>query len=207
VVAAATALSWACPWRLGSPANLLGYLALTVWASLMKSKVPGLPGSFSLGFVAILSGVAVMGLGETLLAGACSAIAQTLWRPKHRPKLVQLALNVAVLPASVWLAYTVAHAVAPQSAVLRVAAAVVPLYLFNTGVVAWVMSFLADGSLQTVWDKFLFAVFPCYLVGGVAAAVLAEALLLTEGWVPVLPVAGLLYLMFNSYRTWLARFA
>jgi hypothetical protein len=207
VAGALAAVASAFAWQTGDPGKLAGYLILTWFASTIKMRIPALTGSVSLGFVAVLTGVAVMSLSETVLGVTGAAIAQTLWRPKQRPMRIQVAFNVSVLAASTWIAYTLAHAVAPSSPVLRVAAAVVPLYLFNTGAVAGVLSILSGSGLDVIWDKFLFAAFPCYVMGAVLAALLAEANLVSAGWFPVLAAAGLSYVMFNSYRNWLSRFA
>lgn len=194
-------------WRIGDPGKLLGYLILTWFASTVKTRIPGVTGSVSLGFVAVLTGVAVMSLSETVLGVTGAALVQTFWRPKHRPVRVQVAFNVSVLAASTWIAYTLAHAAAPHSPLLRVAAAVVPLYFFNTGAVAGVLSLMSGTSLEVVWDKFLFAAFPCYVMGAVLAALMVEANLVSAGWLPVLAAAGLSYTIFNYYRNWLSRFA
>jgi hypothetical protein len=197
-------------WETGSPDRLFTFVIVLLLASSMKARIPGLNGalsSVSLGFVAVLVGVAMMTLTETVLGVALAGVAQTFWRPSRRPQTIQVAFNVSVLAASAWIAYTVANAVAPGSAALRVAAGVVPLYLFNAVPVAILLSLISTGGVRSIWDKFQFAVFPCYLAGAVSAAAFAEAELLTSGGDAILTAAGLAYMTFNSYRSWLRHLA
>ena len=194
-------------WELRDASKLLAYLVLTLIASAVKARIPGITGSVSLGFIGVLTGVAVMSLPETVLAVTVAAIAQTLWRAGQRPRPVQVLFSVSVLVASTWLAHTVAGVVAPASPTLRVLAAVVPLYLLNVGAVAGLLSLLSSGNLNAIWEKFQLAVFPCYLAGAFVAVLLAESNMVHAGWTPVLSGAGLAYLMFNSYRSWLRRLA
>ncbi len=194
--------------RIGDPAGLLGYLALTLVASAIKARIPGIEGSVSLGFVGVLVGVATMSLCETVLVVTGAAVAQTLWRSgRPRPKAVQVIFNIGVLAASTWLSYTVAYALAPDSPGLRIAVAVTPLYLLNVGVVAGLLSVISTGSLDAIWQKFQFTVFPCYLVGALLSLAILQARALAPGWAIQLPMLGLSYLTFNTYRSWMRRLA
>ena len=208
VLAGATAMAAAAiDWRIGDPSAFLGYLVLTLVASAVKARIPGLTGSVSLGFIAVLTGVATMSLTETVLGVTGAAIGQTLWRAGQRPRAVQMLFNIGVLAASTWVAYTVAHALAPESSWLRIVVAVAPLYLFNAGAVAGLLSLISTGSLEAIWQKFQFAVFPCYLVGAALAMLIAEARLGRQQWAGLGPLLGLCYLTFNSYRSWMRRLA
>ena len=204
---AAAVAAAAIEWRIGDPAALLGYLVLTLVASAVKARIPGLTGSVSLGFVAVLAGVASMSLTETVLGVTGAAIGQTLWRAGQRPRAVQMFFNMSVLAASTWVAYTVAYAFAPESSWLRIVVAVAPLYLLNVGAVAGVLSLVSTGGLDAIWQKFQFAVFPCYLVGAALAILITEARIGQQAWAAITPLLGLSYLTFNSYRSWMRRLA
>ena len=56
-----------------------------------------------------------------------------------------------------------------------------PLYFLNVAAVAGLPSLISPGNLSAIWDKFQFAIFPCYLAGGLISALFAESLLLTPG--------------------------
>ena len=193
--------------RIGDPAGLLGYLVLSLVASAIKARIPGIEGSVSLGFVGVLVGVATMSLCETVLVVTAAAVAQTLWRSGPRPKAVQVIFNIGALAASTWLSYTVAYALASDSPGLRIAVAVTPLYLCNVGVVAGLLSLISTGSLDAIWQKFQFTVFPCYLVGALLSLAILQARVLAPGWAIQLPMLGLSYLTFNTYRSWMRRLA
>jgi hypothetical protein len=202
---AASILAAVLQWRVGDSAVLAAYLLLTILASSVKARIPGLTGSVSLGFVAVLAGVASMSLTETVLGVSGAAIAQTFWRPGARPKALQVAFNMAVLAVSTWIAYTVAHTLSPDSWQLRIVLAVAPLYLFNVGAVACLLSLLSTGGLGVVWQKFQLAVFPCYIVGAMLTVLLTHVQ--ATNTAALLPLYGLSYMTFNAYRGWMRRLA
>jgi len=164
--------------------------------SAVTTRIPGLDCAVPLGFVAVLLGVAVMSLGETMLGAAVAGIVQTIW-PRRCAKAGHVAFDTGLLLASTWIAHTVAHAAAPGSPALRVVAGVLPLYFFNAGAVTGLLSFV-NGNLDAVCDKFQFAVLPRYIMGAVFAALLADRDLVSSGWMPLLPAAALVHWLFSE---------
>jgi hypothetical protein len=175
-------------WDTGELGRFLGYLLLSLVAADLNTRVPGIHASISLSFVAVLTGVAVMSLPETMLGAGIAAGARAWWSRGRRPDVLRVVFHMAVPVATSWVAYTVAHAAAPESPVLRVAAAVVPLYLFNPGA----------SNLGEVWEQFRYSVFQRYVMGGVLAAIVVQASFVNSAWAPLLPAAALSYLMFAA---------
>lgn len=194
----------ALEWRgAGDLAGLAAYALLALAGSMIKVRIPGLTGTVSLGFLAVLTGVALMSLSETVLVVTAAGAVQSLWAAAKRPRAIQVIFNSSLLAASTWVAYIVAHAMAPDSPTLQVAAAVAPLYLLNAGAVAALLSLLSTGTLSVIWEKFQIAIFPCYLVGAVLAMLITQARIMQPNWTMTAPLLALAYLSFNSYRTWM----
>lgn len=198
---------WSAAFEVGAtsdPSALVAYAALSMLASAIKVRIPGLTGSVSLGFLAVLVGVAMMSRAETVIVVAISTVVQSWWPSSGgRPRPIQLIFNASLLAGSTWVAYVVAHAAAPQSPTLQVVAAVAPLYLLNAGAVAALLSLMSTGKLSAIWEKFQLAIFPCYLVGAVLAMLITQALVIRPDWTVSSPLLALVYLSFNSYRAWM----
>lgn len=194
-------------WQCSSAPVLAGYFALTLAASAVKLRLPGLAGTVSLGFVSVLDGIALMNLSEVVVVATAAALMQQLWNASEKPQPIQIAFNLGVMTASTWVAYNAAHLLAPESALLRILVAVAPLYLLNAAAVAGVLSIVSTGGLDKIWKKFQLTIFPFYLVGAVLAVLIGEARMVYAGTPIVLPLMILTYLSFSSYRSLVERHA
>jgi hypothetical protein len=66
----------------------LGYalfLAVAVLSSVVKLRLPGLPGTFSVNFLILLFGILHFDAAPVLIAGAVSGLAQSVLNTKKRP--------------------------------------------------------------------------------------------------------------------------
>lgn len=181
------------------------YVVLALAASSMKLRIPGTTGTISPGFVAVLTGAAIMTLTETVFVATLMALVQMYWASAKRPQPLQALFNAGILASSAWISYCVAHAVAPDSVVLRVAAAVAPLYLLNAGAVAAVLCLASEGNLRGIWQKFQLTLFPYYIVGAALAAVISLTAQTQPHAVLLFPLFGLVYMSFSSYRAVMQR--
>ena len=77
------------------------YLVLAVLASVVKLRLPGLDGTYWLGFLFVLYGVAHLGLSETLFAACAGAVASSLLKTKKSSSLVQVLFNIGNAAISV----------------------------------------------------------------------------------------------------------
>ncbi len=174
------------------------YVALAVLASVVKLRLPGMDGTYSLSFLFLLYGVAHFSLAETLIAGCAAAVAQSLLNAKTRPGLIQILFNTANLAVSVgacfvirrvWLAASVVHYL-PAVMVLVACA----YFVINTVLVSGILSMLHAKPLAEVWGQWYVWSFPYYLVGVTLIGLLPAPgqTVSGEAWLILLPV---LYLM------------
>ena len=186
----------------------LVYCLLAWLSSALKVRLPGITGTISVNFLFILIAVAEFTFPGTVLLASVACVVQCLWRPKSRPRLVQVAFNVATLAISSGAAYKLSHAFAGADAHLGVLLAVAAVFYFaaDTLLISGVLSLVQNKSLFAVWQQCYLWSFPYYLVGAAIAALAVE----TEralGWVMSLLILPLMYLVYVFYRICVGRFA
>src|SRR5213080_2155597 len=71
------------------PARFLGYLAVALFASILKVSLPGITGTMSVNFLFILIGIVELTLPETMLIAWTATVFQCFWKAKAAPKPVQ----------------------------------------------------------------------------------------------------------------------
>ena len=118
--------------RFADPGRFIHCLVLAILAATFKIRLPRMQSSISLNFVLFIIGIGALSLTETLVMAVVATIVQTLWRPRTRPKTVQVLFNVSALSISVFAAYTV-------TAQIRTGPALVP-GLILAGIVFFVVN-------------------------------------------------------------------
>jgi hypothetical protein len=207
--AAVLANSLAFSWQSPDPLRYLCYLLLTIIASTLKVRLPGMNGTMSLNFLFVLMAVADLGFSEAVLFAACGALVQSLWRRKTRPNVVQVAFNTAVLTSSAGLAYVAARILLPETArylpmVLCLGAT---LYFFsNTFLVSGVISLVERRRLYEVWCRCHLWTFPYYLAGAAMAGMLSVCNH-SAGWRLTLLLAPASFLFYLFYKQCVSRLA
>jgi hypothetical protein len=155
------------------------FFALAMVASTMKIRLPGLKTSISLNFVFILMGIALFSFSETVLIGLGGALVQSLWRPLHRPKAVQIFFNGACLTvcsaAAFWAAHALPALLGASSAAAMMTVGACVYVLFNTGMVSLVISLAEGQSLKQLWPQCYEWTFPYFLVGAAVAGLASAA--------------------------------
>ena len=155
------------------------FFALAMVASTMKIRLPGLKTSISTNFVFILIGLALFSFSETVLIGLGGALVQSLWRPLHRPKAVQVFFNGACLTVCTAAAFWASHALPAKlgsssaAAVITVGACV--YVVLNTGMVSLVIALAEGQSLKQLWPQCYEWTFPYFLVGAAVAGLASAA--------------------------------
>src|SRR6202034_1051747 len=86
-------------------AEFICYLGIAILASRLKVNLPGITGTLSVNFLFILVGVLELSFSETLILGAVSILAQTLY--PERPNALQVTFNVCAGAISTALTYVV----------------------------------------------------------------------------------------------------
>jgi hypothetical protein len=181
-------------------ARYLACLALACIASTMKVRLPGLHGTISVNFVFILMALTQFSLGETLTIALGATLVQCLWRPKTRPKLIQVLFNTSTVLISTALAYGAAHAVPGQLHLLiALAPAATVFFVMNTGMISLVLALLSKTTLLAVWKQCHLWAFPYYLLGALIAAGIVESSQ-TVGWRLSLVALPVMYLIYSYYK-------
>src|ERR1700689_5255000 len=86
-------------------AEFICYLGIAILASRLKVNLPGITGTLSVNFLFILIGVLELSFTETLILGAVSILAQTLY--PERPNALAVTFNVCAGAISTALTYVV----------------------------------------------------------------------------------------------------
>jgi hypothetical protein len=166
----------------------------------MKVRLPGLHGTISVNFVVILIAITQLSLVETLTVAFAATLVQCLWRPKTRPKILQVLFNTSTVVISTALAYGVAHAVPGEVHVwIALAPAATVFFVMNTGMISLVLALLSESRLLAVWKQCHLWAFPYYLVGAAIAAAIGQSSQ-TVGWRLSLLALPVMYLAYSCYK-------
>ncbi len=190
------------------PARFLGYLAVALFASILKVSLPGITGTMSVNFLFILIGIVELTLPETLLLGCLATVVQYFWNAKGQTKWVQVTFNLCNMAVAIAVSYWVYHTIVRHwfshylLMVLMLSAAV--YFVANTVPVAAVIALTEEKSLRKIWSECYFWSFPYYLVGATIAAMVSwvnSAI----GWQTSLLVLPPVYLIYRSYHLYLGK--
>ncbi len=185
-------------------ARYLACLSLACVAATMKVRLPGLHGTISVNFVFILMALTQFSLVETLTIAFAATLVQCLWRPKTRPKLVQVMFNTSTVLISAALAYAAAHAVPGQThLVLAIAPAATIFFVMNTGMISLILAMLSKSTMLAVWKQCHLWAFPYYLVGAAIAAAIEQSSQ-TVGWRLSLLALPVMYLTYSYYKVYVS---
>ena len=196
-------------WRCENWPAFLVYACVGLMAAAMKVQLPGLRGNVSANFVFVLIGIAEFSSAETMLLGCAAAVMQSLWKARKRPSITQVAFNVAALAISIGAASSLKRQhlqlASPEQLVLMVGLATIILFLTNTSLVGGVLSRIQEKPFMEVWKGCFMWSFPCYVIGGFLAVLIAAASR-TLGPCSSLIALPFLYSAFLYYRLIVQRF-
>ncbi|PYV10082.1 MAG: hypothetical protein DMG23_08845 [Acidobacteria bacterium] len=188
------------------PTRFLVFSFLALLASTLKVSLPGFTGTISVSFLFILVGIADLNFTETLTMASAAALVQSIWKPRRRPKPVQILFNTTSLAISVGVAYWGSHSILPRADVesipVLLALAASLYFLSNTGLVSAVVSLAEQKPFRETWRNCNAWTFPYYLVGA-AIAGLISVLSRSLGWKLPLIVLSMMYLTYIWYRQYL----
>ncbi len=189
------------------PLLFLCYLAVALLCSTLKVRLPGITGTLSVTFLFILIGISVLGLSETLTIGCLATLIQCVWKPKSRPKLVQILFSIASMAVAISTSYQFhetlkafnwAHAVI----LLGITACV--FFLANTMPVAIVIGMVEKKSIWKLWRESYLWSFPYYALGAAIAGFL-DSSISGDPWPTSLLALPAIFIIFRSYRLYLGR--
>jgi hypothetical protein len=186
-------------WSPAVPGSWMVYAALAVLASMVKLRLPGMDGNYSLSFLFLLYGVGHFSLAETLIAGCAGAVAQSLLNAKTRPSPIQVLFNAANVSISVGACFVIGRvwlgaAMAQHLPVVTAAVACV-YFVVNTVLVSGVLSLLQNKPLGDVCGQWYVWAFPYYLIGVTLVGLVPPPgqTMSGEAWLILLPVVYLVH--------------
>ncbi|MGJ5818514.1 HD domain-containing phosphohydrolase [Paludibaculum fermentans] len=194
-------------WRPENLVRLGLYVAITLVASGMKLRLPGVTGTISLHFLFLLIGVVNRTLPEVLIAGAGATLVQCFWNAMKRPTAIQVAFNVCATAVAVGATDFVYHAASLQDPSLwavRLGASSGVFFFANTAPVALVIGLTEQRSPAAIWRECYFWCFPYYLVGATLAASFGF-LSRSMGELTALLCLPVVYIVFRAYGLYLEK--
>src|SRR5437899_1462692 len=81
-------------WSVDKSVAFLVYFILSIIASMLKFRLPGIEGTYSVSFLFTLIGIAELTLPQTLVATCVGALIQSVWKAKNRPTSVQILFSM-----------------------------------------------------------------------------------------------------------------
>ena len=192
------------PWRAGQTGLFLLYLVISIPASCMKLRLPGLRSTMSLNFLFILIGILELSAGQAVAVMRFGDLVQCFWNPKGRLRAAQVAFSVSNIAVAVWMADSLYHWQLGQRLTegtpLGLMAASLVFFAFNTAGIACVICLTERKPLLTTWRTCYFWSFPLYLIGASIAWVVSS---LDHGglWHRLLLLAPVLFVTHRAYGT------
>lgn len=168
-------------------------LVVALFAATLKVRLPGIEGTFSLGFVGSLIAIQELDFAEAVVVGTLVAVTQCLWRPERCPTAIQVAFNAANIANSTTVAYGVYRGFlssSPDSCSLVLLAAAAAFYVVNTGTVASLLCLLERKPLAQMVEHWGVWSFSYYLAGALLAVFVQ-----TIAGLPLVPLVLLLPLL------------
>jgi len=192
-------------WQSSRPAELLALLVITLIASRLKVKLPGISGTMSVNVPFLLIVAVRLSAGEALLIAALASLVQSIPAVKSRITLVQALFNSATITNAVAVA-SLAFGFASHrglGAPLSVAGAGTAFFLANTVQIALVLCLAEGKDLFKAWRDMARLSTPYYVLSTGVAAVICIAIQFAL-WAEVLALLPLMYSIYTSYRLYFA---
>src|SRR5260370_24066661 len=207
VLAGATGLHALTQWQCDDFPRFVAYGAMSLAASTLKVKLPGVTGTMSVNFLFVLIGITELSIGEALLIAAAAVTVQCYWHARVRPQIIQVAFNVASIGVAVTLSSTVLHASVLRNHValpIALALAACTHFIANTFPIACIIALTERKPLRHTWKDCYLWSFAYYLLGATIAA-LFHYVAFTCGWETGLLVLPIVYTIYKAYRLYLGR--
>jgi putative nucleotidyltransferase with HDIG domain len=185
-------------WEPHDRLRFLSFLAATVFASVLKVRLPGVDGTISVNALFILVGIVNLSLPEALALGVVSIFVQCTWRRPSKP--VQVLFNVCSMATAVYVTarvYEYSHSHLPEPASLGLLAA--SYYFANSFPIAGVIGLSEKKSVFKVWAGCRWLL-PYYVVGASMAWLIATMPRSIQWELPIICLP-LVYLVHRSNRT------
>jgi hypothetical protein len=191
--------------RWWSSANLKQFavlLGLTLFASTLKVRIPGMAGTISPNFAFLLIAMTFFTFSQAIAAALAAALVQSFWRPQ-RLRMVQVLFNAAALVLSSAFAFTVSHLIVrpvdSTTAISLVLLAGTLYFSANTALVSIVVGLAEQQPLREVCQRCYEWVFPYFVFGIVITGLISGTFSTANVWrssLQIVPAMVLAYLYF-----------
>src|SRR5580698_4142999 len=184
------------------------YFAFTLLTSGLKVRLPTVFATLSVNFLSILMGIVLFSLPEAILLGVAGTIVQCLWRPRVRPKAIQISFSACSIGLSVAAAHALFHG--PLNGLLGdlnpvlLGLTACAYFIVNTVLIAGVIALTERKSIYKTWYQTYFWILPYHL----AAACLAWLIVMLtrqDSFYAALVLFPLVYFVYRSYKIYLER--
>ncbi|HTA69347.1 MAG TPA: HD domain-containing phosphohydrolase [Bryobacteraceae bacterium] len=187
-------------WQSHDHLQFFSFLGATILASVLKVRLPGVDGTVSVNALFILVGIVNLSLPEALALGVVSIFVQCTWRPKSRPKPIQVLFNVCSMATAVYVTarlYEYSHSHLPEPAGLGLLA--LSYFFANSFPIAGVIGLSEKKSVFAVWAGCRWLL-PYYVVGSSMAWLIGTMPRSIQWELPIICLP-LVYLVHRSNRT------
>ena len=195
-------------WHSDNVLKFICYLLISVLASTMKVKLPGMDSTMSVNFLFVLLSVVELALPEALVIGCAGALVQSVWKNKARPELVKVLFNIFSLTATpVYLTYLAYHFSAgafQNSMPLSMLVASVTYFLGNNLPLSIVIALIEMHPLSGLWSEMQLWTLP-YNLAGAAVVGLIHFSNSYIGWQNSLLILPIMYGIHRSFQLYLDR--
>lgn len=205
LAAAAVFVSTGFSFRIIDPFRFATFILAAALTSGLKVRLPMITGTLPVNTVFIFFAIAQLARSEVVCIAAISGLIQTIWKPKVRPKLVQIGFNVSSVVIAAWCADFSFH-LWPIHAplLLKICTAAAVQFIGNTGSISGILALIERRGLVETWRTCYFWSFPYFLIAAIMAAVM-QFVSRALGWEVGLAVIPMLLLIYRSYQLYLDR--
>ena len=194
-------------WRSDTLLRFWCYLAIAMFASTLKVRLPGIESTMSVHFLFILLGILELSPAETMVLACGAALLQSVWHTKKKPEMLKVVFNVGMTANAVWVtykAYWFAAGVLHNRMPLLLLVVGTSYFVMNTGPVSIAIALSQRSSIRSTWSLTYFWSFPYYLAGA-AIVGLVDLCNRYAGWETALLVVPVMYWIFRTYYIYLSR--
>lgn len=192
-------------WKASRPFEFMALLVMTLIASRLKVKLPGINGTMSVNVPFLLIVAVRLSAGESLAIAALASLVQSMPGAQRRTALLQAVFSSSTITNAV-AAAALAFGFASQRGLmlpLSIGAAGIAFFLANTLPIAVVL-WLAEGAAPVkTWRGMARLSTPYYALSAGVAALICAATQFAVWWLS-LALLPLMYSIYTSYRLYFA---
>ena len=192
-------------WKSGEPIELFALLIMTLIASRLKVKLPGINGTMSVNVPYLLIVAVRLHGGEALVIAALASLVQSIPAFKVRATFIRALFSSAAITNSVAAAIFAFNLASMHGVLgpLSVSTAGAAFFLANTVQIALVLWLAEAHNPFNAWLGMARLSAPYYVLSAAVAAVVCAAVQFAV-WGKALALLPLMYSIYSSYRLYFA---